>query len=519
MRRSRLKTWLSPILILAFLGAGEVEAQHPPTPPVPSSNGAEAMQALQAAERHYFQNDYEAAVRALSEYIAQYPDSPYLNQAYLRLGQSYDRLEEDAKARQAFAQAVALEPNDPLAMQAVSYWGNLYVRRYQYLEAAAMCETVMRTYPKTRAAEMAHYLLGNYYYAANRIEQAIQAYRSFLEEHVGSIYFRSAFRQLISLLLLDDRAAEAEAFLDRFLSDSPDDAQLIEQLAEVYRRQKRYEDAVRLLSGALAKRPNDTALWQALGEVYAEQGDRQAAREVWSQMAQHGEASYSTYQQLGMLYRRYEYFDEAAEAFRKAIQMQPGYAYLYIQLAEVYAIQGKREEALRVYLDALLQIGPIYANRASLVSALSELFPPERLKERLAEAEAKLRERSGQSQDANLILTLAELNLILGRVDQAIKDFERLAALFPDRGQLLVQYAQQYREAHDLRTARALYEAAVRLFPEASRDAALVDGVGRDRRAGRPMVGGLRRLPTGPGARPLRTDSRGGERPAASGPF
>lgn len=419
------------------------------------------------AEVLFAERDWKGVVAVLDSFIRQFPKSENVRVAYLRLGQAHTYLAEDVAARQAYAQVVKLNPDDTYASQAVSLWGNLYVERYQYREAMQMCQEVMRQYPRTRAAEMAHYLLGIYAYSDRQIDEAIRVFSDFLEAFPRSLYRESALRQLVSILLYASRYDEAEKILVERLDRSPQDVDLVEQLAEVYRKQERYEDALRLLVAALERQPQNATLLEALGETYAAKGDRMRALQTWREMVASGSNSYDVHQRLGFILKQNGFYDEAAQEYEIALRLQPTYSYLYTQLAEIRKIQGNTQAALNVYLDALERVGIQYGSREPILDAIGELYSPSKRAEGYANAAHQFRERYGETLEANpaALLTVAELSFAAGHMEESLSRFERLSVLYSDGGALLVGYAQRLAERGDAENAARFYETALRLFP------------------------------------------------------
>ncbi|MDA1192770.1 MAG: tetratricopeptide repeat protein, partial [Candidatus Poribacteria bacterium] len=432
-----------------------------------STPSAKEVQAWQLAQQRYFQNDWTGAVADLSAFLKEYPASALLPNAYLQLGQAYAQLARDQEARQAYAAILEINADDNMATQAVSYWANLYAQRYQYREAAIMCQTVINTHPKTRAAEMAHYLIGNYFYADSNLNDATIAYRTFIETYPGSAYFRSAFQQVVNLLLRQDKAEEAEEMLSRHLASSPDSGDMIDQLSQVYVKQKRYDDAVRLLDKALTAKPDDPNLLESLGEVYVEKGDPNAAVSVWMRMALGEEVSYNTRQRLGYLFKRNGFYKEAAAQYEAAIELQPAFTYLYTQLAEIHAIQADVDAALDVYVRAMLNVGLAYGNRQSILVSMDELYPPGRREKAYSDAEERIKQRFGEKANESpaVVLSMAELSFKRGDLGAAVRLFSRLSLIHPDNAQLLTQYAQSLNDANDAEGALLFYQTAVNLFP------------------------------------------------------
>jgi len=437
------------------------------------------MVAFARAEALFAAREWKQAATEFDAFIRRFPKSASIRTAYLRMGQAYVYLAQDAQARQCYAKVVELDPNDTYASQAVSLWGNLYVERYQYREAMQMCQEVLRAYPGTRAAEMAHYLLGIYAYSDHQTDGAIEAFRTFLRDFPTSVYRESALRQLISILVYASRYEEAERVLNEQRNLSPRDTDLIQQLAEVYRKQERYDDALRLLTAAVQQQPKDPTLLEALGEVYAARGDRSRALETWMAIPSAVGDSYDVHQRLGSILKENGFYDEAAREYEAALRLQPTYTFLYMQLADVRKIQGDTSGALDVYLDALM--GVQYGGREPILRAIGELYPPSKRAEGYENAMLRLRSRYGTraETDPEAMLTVAELAFASGRFAESLAGFEKLAAVYADGGMLLANYAAELAQRGDAANASRFYETALRLFPDTSETASRLVALGK----------------------------------------
>ena len=425
--------------------------------------------ALQAAEGAYAERHWEDAIAAFETYIVDYPNSDQLKRAHLRLAQAHGQAAHDDLARQYYSKLIALDPDDTYANQGVSNWGNLYVRRYQYREAAQMCEEVMRMYPGTRAAEMANYLIGNYLYAEKRYADAINGYTRFLDDFPKSVYHRSALRQLIDLLLRESRSDEAEALLETYISAAPDDSQVLGQLAQVYAEQERYGDAVRMIERALDRKPGDMQLLESLGTAYVRSGDRDNARDAWLRMAGSDAPTYSTHQRIANLFKRHGFYDEAATHYQAAITLQPAVAYLYTQLADVHRIRGDIPEALRVHVGSLLHLGLAPAARLPVLTAIGELYPVAQAAQAFEDMAGIVRQEVGAGVDSlpKALLTLAEARYMVGDYDASLALFERLSRAAADNGAVMEQYAAALARRAVHGAAASFYAALVRLYPAA----------------------------------------------------
>lgn len=69
----------------------------------------------------------------------------------------------------------------------------------------------------------------------------------------------------------------AEKLFERFLAGAPDDEDVTNSQAAVFRDQNRYGDAIELLRGVIGRSPERPRLWNTLGTVLSESGDAAGA--------------------------------------------------------------------------------------------------------------------------------------------------------------------------------------------------------------------------------------------------
>jgi TolA-binding protein len=424
--------------------------------------------ALAAAEDAYADRAWPVAAEAFEAFVATYPESDQLNRAYLRLAQAYGQTAQDQLARQTYSKLLALDPDDSYANQAVASWGSLYVRRYQYREAAQMCEEVMRMYAGTRAGEVAHYYIGNYLYGDKRYDDAIRAYTTFLEAYPTSVYQRSGLRQLVDILLRESRTDQAEEVLQQYVTASPDDSLVLGQLAEVYAGQERFEDAVRMLEQALERKPGDTQLLESLGTAHVQGGDRDGARDAWLRIVATGKQTYSTHQRVAHLLKQHGFYEDAATHYSAAIALQPRVAYLYTQLADIHKIQGDTAGALTVFVKSLLTLGMAPAARAPVLTAIAELYPAKDAARAYDDMGAVVRREAGGTDVTapTALLTLAEARFMARDYDGSLVWFERLAATASDDGVAMALYARNLEDRRDNAAAEKFYAALLRAHPQ-----------------------------------------------------
>jgi len=176
---------------------------------------------------------------------------------------------------------------------------------------------------------------------------AIESYRRSLD--VEPDYLPSLYN--LGLVLHEtDRFEEAEACFRRVVAIEPCDADALFHLGALLHRRMQLDEAANTFRLALRHAPDNPHLWMHLGDVNIVRLTHGSLR-------------------------------EAAECFRKAIALRPELANAHFILGHVYHYEGKHDEAVRSYQEALrLEPGTV-AFGASLLTEMQHLCDWSRLGE------------------------------------------------------------------------------------------------------------------------------------------
>ena len=422
--------------------------------------------AIQNAHDFYYSQKYSEAIEAYQVLLKTPLHQHSKDEIRMNLGRSYEKLGDDAMALQSFQAVIDDNPDGSYASQAVHRIGALFRDRYQYKEAITRCRQLANKYPKTQTAAIARYLVAQYTFADGGYDEAIESYRSFLNDFPTSPYRNSALNSLIRLYRIRHRYADAEKLIRTELSHKPNDVNLMDQLAGLYKAQEKYDEALSLYRTALDQNPTNTDILKKLGELYAERGQQDLAAEQWAKIVQDDPDQAYRYQQLGSIYTSHQMYEKAVEAYETALNLSPNSAQLYNRLVDVYKIQGQVDMAVNTCLRALSIVDIGYSGRDTLIQSMAEIYEgaqQERLFEEIIDRlQVTLRT---DSQNPSLVLSLAEAYFYRGSLDLALRTFKQLHQLYAaDRGRLLEKYAQIL-ERNKNPKAADFYQAIAELFP------------------------------------------------------
>ena len=422
--------------------------------------------AIQNAHDFYYSQKYSEAIEAYKALLKTPLHQPSKDAIRMNLGRSYEKLGDDVMALQSFHAVIDDDPDGSYASQAVHRIGALFRDRYQYKEAITRCRQLANKYPKTQTAAIARYLIAQYTFADGGYDEAIESYRSFLNDFPTSPYRNSALNSLIRLYRIRHRYTDAEELIQVELSHKPDDINLMDQLADLYKAQEKYDEALSLYRTALKQNPKNTDILKKLGELYAERGQQDLAAEQWAKIVQDDPDQAYRYQQLGSIYTSHQMYQKAVEAYETALNLSPKSAQLYNRLADVYKIQGQVDMAVNTYLRALSVVDIGYSGRDTLIQSMAEIYEGAQQKRLLEGVIDRLQVMlRTASQNPSLVLSLAEAYFYRGDLDLALRNFKRLHQFYTaDRGRLLEKYAQIL-ERNKNPKAADFYQTIAELFP------------------------------------------------------
>jgi tetratricopeptide (TPR) repeat protein len=205
--------------------------------------------------------------------------------------------------------------------------------------------------------------------------------------HLGNVY-----------IALDD-PGQAEVWLKKALELQPDLDVAHRGLIYLYLASGEFNKAIEQSQMLLSKLPDSPgAIWiAALAELFS--GHFEKAQEHYQKIA--AQTSYrnsETCNQLGFIYWKGGRTDEATQLFQensdrlqKRLEEGDESSDIRVLMAEIYAVQGNKEEALR-WLEKAFDAGWLYYNYASRYPLLENIRDDERFKRIIDDIKAKVAE-------------------------------------------------------------------------------------------------------------------------------
>lgn len=207
-----------------------------------------------------------------------------------------------------------------------------------------------------------------------------------------------------------DQREEALEYLLKAESISPDDPDISAELGSLYlelgnlkeaekrlggdaqgpyslglaaKEQQRWEESARYLRGALATESENSVIWTHLGDVLVKQGQLEEAASAYRSAIEQDPDQFNALINLAALYGGLERPDEARELLERAVRLQPGSGLAHLNLALVLESLGQEVEASYHYLAALeagqdnpisyFRLAILYAKQSKVEEALDHL--------------------------------------------------------------------------------------------------------------------------------------------------
>mgnify|MGYP006280270219 FL=1 len=192
-------------------------------------------------------------------------------------------------------------------------------------------------------------------HAAGRVAEAEQAYRRL----AGQGEQRPAVLEaLTELYVAAGQADQAVATMNELVRAEPDNPYYQARLAGVLDATGQTDAAIRLYEQLLDKQPDLAPVHFNLALLYKKQKRHENALAAYRRAAELGiDRVQEVWSNMGVLYSDMRRPDEAREMYERALAADPAYVPALFNLAGLYEEAGQREEAIRLY-ERILGIEP-----------------------------------------------------------------------------------------------------------------------------------------------------------------
>lgn len=264
--------------------------------------------------------------------------------------------------------------------------------------------------------------------------------------------------------------ARAIEYYQQALKADPDAPMISDELAGLYYRAGRINEAVKDLQQRIAKDPNALDARRILGRIYLRLIGDQANNRINTEMLQRATEQYEkiveldpkdadSWLLLGRLRHIARQPAEAEKAFRKALELDSNSEEALTGLAMVYSSQGDNTRAIEM-LKQLAERSPNLRTLTTLADAY------ESLRDFAGAAEVLKRALVLDPSDVELKQGLAQNLQMAGKLDEALQVYEELAQDDPKNPDPHFRMFQIYRQKGDLEKARASLNRAKQIEPD-----------------------------------------------------
>lgn len=370
------------------------------------------------------------------------------------LGRAY-ALKGDAQsldqARLQFQEALKARGRIPYIPALLSL-AQIEEQRGEYPQSAEHATEVLRIDPTNMTARL---IRSSAWMNSGEFDKPTQELQAILKFRPDS---KDAQYQMARLYLLQKKYAESEAGFEALKKQG--DPRGIQGLTEARVRAGKIQEAISLLQSELIRSPNNANYRDVLAALLYNSGRYVESVAEFRKLIEQNqnmrvELRQAWYMRMGEAFRKLGNFGEAASAFSKAGELDPHKPTPKLELAMLYDVSGKAEEARKLY-DEVLKLDP--ENPVALNNvAYAKADAGSDLDQALSLAK---KAQAKAPQDVSINDTLGLIFLKKGLTDDSLRLFGELAAREPDNATFHLHLAMAlYQKGNSVQARRELESA------------------------------------------------------------
>jgi len=318
-------------------------------------------------------SDYNAAIMAFHKLEENFPHSKLYDDAVYVTGLSFFQAEDYNASRETFEKFNKDLKDSPLRAQAVYLLGTSLYNLGKYQEAIEVFRDISRVYSSdTELSQKAEYEIADCYYQMGNEKEAVARFKMLRSKYpdsgltpeimwwLGEYYYRQA-----------DQATARRYFLsliqDFSKSNLVPDAYYV--LGSLAAEESKFEEAIGYFRKAIEAGRSDLAgqASVAIADIYVRQQNEQAAVETYQDVIrQYPHLAHLAYPKLADIYRQQGRHREAADFYRKSLEVVPlrQMPDMQFMIAQSLQAQGLVDEAIEEYL----KVAYLYTERTELTA-------------------------------------------------------------------------------------------------------------------------------------------------------
>jgi len=352
---SYLKTSRKQFASNAFLSAWKV--------PVKSALAEDALFNYAKLSIELSYNPYNEAIRALQQYLAEYPSSPRRDEAYTYLANLYLVTRNYREALSTLENVKKRTPAQNEIYQKITYYRGLELfADNQFFDAIGMFKKSAEHKSDELIAAGATFWAGESYYRLGQYDQAAAYYRNFqnapgAKNHTA--YASASYNLGYAMLKQKNYSQAAQAF-SRFIESRPADKKMMNdarlRLADAFFMQKQYQDAIAGYDQVIGAKTADAdyALYQKSLAVGVTGNIRQKIVSLQKLLNDFPRSPYNDDArfEIGQAQMTLNQNEEALQTFRKLVADHPNSSFVKRSLLNtglIYYNTNRNQQALETF--------------------------------------------------------------------------------------------------------------------------------------------------------------------------
>jgi len=402
----------------------------------------------------------------------------YNADAYIQLGDVYSACELPDKAIEAYEKAIELAPGQSWYLRKLA---GAYEAAGKYEEADALYEKtkdrgilnerirayqqrgdqkklvefakrIMKSDMDEGAKRSVQYELVRAFQQLGKLDEIVTLLQEELEKSPEDA---TPYNMLGAVYSRQNNRAEAIGMYEKVVELTPDDGNAHRELGRLYDRERMYDEAIEAYKKALELNPDESYIYLQLARAYANTAQTDEILTLADALKKRCRDG-NSYSQLGEVYMAAQLYDEAVEAYKKAVKLSPQSHYKS-QLANAYERAGKIEEAEAIYEKATDP--DLLRRRMRMLRDRGDL-------DKLLEVAKKILKPSSQQwQQDQALRELVEGYSQAGRLDELISTFQEELKKKPKDANACKILGEVYKRQGDRSKAMEMYEKAAILAP------------------------------------------------------
>jgi len=285
------------------------------------------------AENYIRLKKFESAQRILSEAIKRFPGNidSYQMQAAI-----YYSMRDFQQAEQIYKKIIQLDLTDIESRYSLI---TIYLAQGKELESAVEYEKLIELGYGTPDIRIN---VGNIYIENQKLPQAEKIFTDFVKKFPDD---ERSYLAMAKLYLAKEDTATAMSWYHKGLNKNPSFEACLEELLELYRVQKQWDQAAALLQQTVSQDSANIQNYLRLGELYYQKGDTVAALNEFTRAAERFPDDFRAYYSLAYLHYQRGDWEPAEQNFKKSIDLNKDFSRSWITLGFLYLRSQRLEHA------------------------------------------------------------------------------------------------------------------------------------------------------------------------------